>query len=95
MANALDKERKKMNILVMCNENQNNGKKLIRSKNIICPECGEDIKIKINNYKIDLFECKNNHVIKSLSLNEFEKIQMIDLMKIKCDICKENNYYNS
>ena len=79
----------------MCNENQNNGKKLIRSKNIICPECGEDIKIKINNYKIDLFECKNNHVIKSLSLNEFEKIQMIDLTKIKCDICKENNYCNS
>ena len=50
MANSLDKERKKMNILVMANE-QEDDKYLVRAKNIICPECGEDIKIKIKDFK--------------------------------------------
>ena len=27
--------------------------------------------------------------------NEFEKTQMIDLMDIKCDLCKENNKANA
>ena len=63
MANSLDKERKKMNILAMSYDNDNNDKvSLIRSKNIICPKCGELIKMKIDNYKIKLFECKNNHM---------------------------------
>ena len=63
MANSYDKTRKKMNILVISNNNiDNNNDILIRSKNIICPKCGEDIKIKkIENFKIDLYECKNNH----------------------------------
>ena len=60
IANYFDKARKKMNILVISNEkntNINNNNGLIKSKNIICPECGEDIKIKnIENYKIDLDE---------------------------------------
>ena len=94
MANSLDKERKKMNILIINNENVNTNDYMIRSKNIICPTCGEDIKIKINNYKIKLFECKNNDEI-SLPLNGFENTQMINLMNIKCDICKENNKYNT
>ena len=50
MANSLDKERKKMNMLVMANE-QEDDKYLVRAKNIICPECGEDIKIKIKDFK--------------------------------------------
>ena len=94
MANSLDKERKKMNILVMANE-QEDDKYLVRAKNIICPECGEDIKIKIKDFKIDLFDCKNKHEINNISLNEFESKQMIDLIKIKCDICKEKNKANT
>jgi hypothetical protein len=98
IANIFDKKRKKMNILVISNENNininNNG--LIRSKNIICPECGKDIKIKsIENYKIDLNECKNNHTTKKLSLNEFEKTQMINLKNIQCNQCKETNKFNT
>ncbi len=61
MANALDKQRKKMNILVISIDNNNDDKKLIRSKNILCPECGEEIKIEFVNYKINLVGCKNNH----------------------------------
>ena len=101
MANSFDKERKKMNILVISNENNtnntnNNNNGLIRSKNIICPKCGEDIKIKkIENYKIYLFECKNNHKRFNIPLNEFDKTQMINIKNIKCNICKEMNKYNT
>ena len=95
IANSYDKARKKMNILVINNENINNNNILIRSKNIICPICGEDIKIKkIDNYKIDLFECKNNHKY-NISLNELEKTQMINIKNIECNICKETNKYNT
>ena len=94
MANSFDKEKKKMDIIVLSNENEN-GKKLIKTKNIICPECGEKIKLKIRNYKIDLFECKNKHEINNILFSEFENIQMIDLTKIKCDECKESDITNS
>jgi len=95
MVNSIDKERKKMKILILSSENQDNNKKFIRSKNIVCPECGEDIKIKIENYMINLLECKNNHKKNNISLEDFEKTQMIDLEKIKCAICKENNKENT
>jgi len=93
MANSLDKERKKMNVLVIANE-QEDDKKLVRAKNIICPECGEDIKMKIEEFKINLFDCKNKHKIKNISLHEIENKQKLDLVKIKCGFCKENNKAN-
>ena len=97
MANSYDKARKKMTILVIDNNNiDNKNNLLIRSKRIICPECGEDIKIKkIENFKIDLFECKNNHKINNILLEDFEKTQMVNLKNIKCNICKEKNKYNT
>ena len=96
MANSFDKTRKKMTILVVNKNNLDKNNILIRSKRIICPECGEDIKIKkIENFKIDLFECKNNHKINNILINDFEKTQMINLKNIKCDICKEKNKSNT
>ena len=102
IANTFDKTRKKMSILAISSsianadteaEIENNTS--IKSKNIICPKCGDDIKIKnIENYKIDLFECKNNHKY-ILSLDEFEKTQMINLKNITCNICKQKNKYNT
>ena len=70
-----DKARKKMNILVVDNSNieYDSNSSMIREKNIICPICSENIKIKkIENYKIDLYECKNNHKY-NISINELEK----------------------
>ena len=97
MANLIDKERKKMNILV--NEDINDTKEddntFIKSKNIICPKCGENIKIKIENYKITLYECKNKHEISDLSFDEFENTQKINLSKIICNECNLNNKYNT
>ena len=59
-------------------------------KEIICPECGEICKIKIDNYKIILYECKNNHKLKNIEFEKFFEIQNIGKSKIKCDNC--NNF---
>ena len=96
MANTMDKERKKMNILAIKIEKQ--PEMIISSKNIICPECNRDIKMKINNrYNIDLYGCINNHKFNNISINEFERTQMINITKIKCVNCGDNksNTYNN
>ena len=56
------------------------------AKFIICPKCGESAKIKIENSKITLYECKNNHTTNNISLEEFKKTQKMDLSKIICNI---------
>ena len=71
MANSLDKTRKKMSILVYDINNNDENKSKIKSKNIICPKCNEDIKMNIKDYRINLIGCKNNHNIKNISFNEF------------------------
>ena len=91
MANHLDNSRKKMSIVVQDNEVDNNDKSNTTLKNIICPECQNNIKMEIKNYKINLFECKNKHTKNNILFNEFEKTQTIDLTKIKCGICKEKD----
>ena len=67
----------------------------MKSKEIICPICKENIRININNYKIRLFECKNGHIIKNILLNEFENSQYINELLIKCDKCNETTISNS
>ena len=81
-----DKESNEINIYVIdINE------KIKISKEIICPICKENIFIEINDYHINLLNCKNNHSIKNLYIQDFENTQKIDLSKIICDICKSNN----
>ena len=68
IANSADKNRNKMSILVVEAENSINpissqNQNIRQSKNIICPECKEDIKFNIDDYVINLFECKNKHDI--------------------------------
>ena len=90
MANSIDKERKKMDIIVIINEKKKE-EIIIRSKNIICPKCNRDIKMKFNNiYNIDLYDCENNHKFNNIPLDEFESTQMINISKIKCEICKND-----
>ena len=92
IANREDKKRNKMNILVYDNQtiiNYNNN--IIISKNIICPECNENIKMDLKDYKINLYDCINGHKIENILLNEFEETQNITLLNIICDICKKNN----
>ena len=98
MVNSEDKKRNKMNILVFSNEfkdDNDNDNKIIKSKDIICPECKESIKMDIIDYKIILSDCKNKHKIENILLNEFEDIQKINISDIKCEICKKCNKGNS
>ena len=70
-------------------------KGIIESKEIICPKCKENCKIIINNYKIKLYDCKNNHEINNILLDEFNNTQLINELKIICNICNNKNKYKS
>ena len=95
MANSIDKKRKKMNVVVMDKEEADKDKSIVKSKDIICPECKQNIMMDINKFKINLFDCKNLHKVDNILLNEFEKTQMINLSYIICDICKTQNKSNA
>ena len=88
ISNSLDKKRNKMNVFSE-NEIEKRDKDIIKSKNIICPECKENIKMK--DYKINLYDCKNGHRFENILINEFEQTQNVDRLKIICDKCKKNN----
>ena len=91
----IGKDEEGIKILVVNLKDISNYKSIIKSKYIICPQCEENIKYKINDYKIYLYECKNGHRMNNILLNEFEKTQLIDISKIKCEECKENNKSNT
>ena len=95
-----DKNEKKIIILV---DSNNSDKDIISNETemmlneIICPECEENILIKIKDYKINLYDCKNGHKKDNISLNDFKNIVKIDISKIKCNRCenKINDIYNN
>ena len=93
--NEEDKRRNIMNILVNENIKTIIKDNIIKSKEIICPKCNENILIKINEYKINLFNCKNNHEINNILLNEYEKLEKIDISKIICGNCQIKNKNNN
>ena len=93
-ANSNDKERNIMNILVYKIDNtlKNENNSLIESKYIICPKCQENCRFKINEfYKIDLYECKNEHKIENIPLDQFYNSQKINESLILCNNCNKNN----
>ena len=96
IANSEDKKRKKMNILVIEGEVHPVPEQdlFIKSNNIICPKCKEDIKFKNEDYVINLFECKNKHDINNIFLDEFDSTQNINISKIICQICRKYNKGN-
>ena len=97
ISNNLDKEKKRMYIQINEIKEEINNNRKIKSKQIICPKCGEDIRINFNEYKIKLYECKNGHNFNDILLEEFENTQYIDESKIVCDECKninKNSSYN-
>jgi len=92
----INEEDKKENIMKIKiglkynDEDRDNDKAtIIKSKCVICPQCGESIFMNIKNYKINLFGCKNNHRINNLLFSEFKKAQNIDLKKIICNNCNK------
>ena len=91
----MEKSNNKIYITVLPLDINNNNKKVIGdSKQIICPKCLEQCQIKIEDYKVKLFDCKNNHLT-IMNLDHFKESQKIDLNKIKCNICNIRNLGNS
>ena len=62
----------------------------IKSKEIICPKCGEESILNIKDFKFQFVECKNGHKIENILINDYEEKQKIDQTRIKCGFC-----YNS
>ena len=90
-----DKKRNEMNIIVNKINSDGNNNFMIKSKDIICPKCFKSINIKINNYKISLYNCINKHEIKDIPLDQFENTQNIDQAKIICENCNKNTKIDS
>jgi len=93
LANNLDKEKKKMIILVNDIESESfkNKDNIKKSKEIICPICRGNARIEFKDYKIKLYGCENNHIYEDIQLNEFNDLQSIDESQIICGNCKINN----
>ena len=87
ISNNLDKERKKISILVQSkfdNNNNEDNQSIVRSPFPICPECYENIILDIQDYNIKLSNCRNNHSF-IMSIKDYLDSQFIDLSKIICD----------
>ena len=54
---------------------------------IICPICGEAAEFQIENCRVTIVGCKNNHRISNINFNTFEETQLTDFSKIKCKKC--------
>ena len=90
IANEIDKKNLKMNILVYDNNSKNEKERIIKSKDVICPRCGEICIINFKEYKIILEKCKNNHENR-IEIKDYENTQNINENRIICGICEKNN----
>ena len=93
IVNNIDKERKEMNVIVYDINSIIKKNRIIKSKEIICPICKENIKIKIDDYRINMYGCK--HEKTGVKIKEFELNQQINESKIICEICNDNNKGNT
>ena len=59
----INKESNKIKVLVQLIEEETKKNTTEKSKEIICPTCKEPFLIRIENFKIKLFDCINNHEI--------------------------------
>ena len=92
--NQTEKRDNKMYISVFRLYINDNEKVVVESKEIICPKCFEQCRIKIEDYNIRLYDCKNNHS-SLMKLDQFHESQKIDLSQIKCNFCNNKNMGNS
>ena len=73
---------------------QNKIKKEVISNEIICPECKESSLMSIKDFKLNFYDCKNNHKIENILINKFKETQkMLISNKSKAEnyICKKHN----
>ena len=92
--NQFEQANKRMYIFVFPLYKGNENKVLVEAKEIVCPKCSEQCRIKLEDYIIKLYDCKNNHLT-SINLNKFKESQKIDISRIKCINCKDKSMGNS
>ena len=91
-----NKQNKKMNVLVLLNEEgATQVQVMVKSKDIICPTCKEPCLISTENFKIKLFGCMNNHTKENINIKDFPDTQNINISNIICDKCKIKNKTDS
>jgi hypothetical protein len=92
-----DKEKKELNILI--EEQPEDSILLLKNKykteDILCPKCGENILLRIKDYKINLYNCKNGHNIENILLTQFNDTKLIEPTNTLCSGCKKKNINNS
>ena len=88
-ASKADKENNHMKILAqaLTDTMAPTEKILSKSKDIVCPECGELCFLHLRDHKVSLVGCKQGHKEENISLKDFEKTQMIDESTIVCQVC--------
>ena len=64
---------------------------ITKPKFIMCPICNENIRYYLNDYKINLYDCRNGHQVNNILLCDFENIQKYDMSKIICQECNIKN----
>ena len=90
--NKTDINENMINILVYEKNQQIKIENIMKSKEIICPTCKDNVLINMKKYKMS-FNCKKGHNIKNKLLSE--NILDIDMSQIKCNNCKEKNKGNT
>ena len=87
----LNKQDKKIRVLVYLLDEDNQEQVFVKSKDIICPKCYEPCRFQIENYKIKLYDCINNHITDNINIIDFPNTQKINESNIICGICKDKN----
>ena len=76
----LNKKDQKISVLVDPAYISNKNEVKIQSNDIICPECKESCRIKIEDYHVKLFKCINGHVTNGIRIDDFSKTQEINII---------------
>ena len=93
--NKLDKDKKKLKVLVnMIESNEAPEEVITESEEIICPQCREHCRIAFEDFKIKLYECPNKHERKDINVSDFADTQKVNQSKIVCQQCNFKNKGN-
>ena len=90
----LNKENNFIKVIVNQIDKEKDESVYVKSKDIICPTCNESCRIKIENYKIKLYDCINNH-INIINIKDFQEKQRINISNIICNECNIKNKGNT
>ena len=92
--NVKDKQKNKMKIVINSIDEKECQNEKIKRQEILCPKCRQSINIKIEDYKILLYDYKYGHKFDKILFEEFPKTQKFEEPDIICKNCKDINNIN-